>query len=150
MSSLPEIETEFDLLKNLKFKNGSSLTEKEIKKIIDSGYVKEKENIIEISGLIDSLGIKDSIKYLYQSKEEEKDFINMLKDSFIFSEARRKYFLDLTADMRSVSNMLEGIYKCPKCGSKKVKTIQKQTRGSDESTSEFNSCVCGYNWKSRE
>ena len=148
--SLPEIETEHDLLANLKFKNGNSLTDKEIKKIITTGYVKEKEHIIEISGLIDTIGIKDAINYLNNSKDKEKDFINMLKESPIFSEARRKYFLDLTADMRSVSNMLEGIYKCPKCGSKKVKTIQKQTRGSDESTTEFNSCVCGHSWKSNE
>lgn len=148
--SLPEIETESDLLKKLKFKNGDSLNEKEIKKIISTGYTKEKENIIEISGLIDIIGIKDTIKYLNESKESEKDFNSMLKNSPIFNNARRKYYLDITSEMRSVSNMIEGIYKCPKCNSKKVKTIQKQTRGSDESTTEFNSCVCGYNWKSQE
>ena len=148
--SLPEIETESDLLANLKFKNGNSLTDKEIKKIIATGYTKEKENIIEISGLIDNIGIKETITYLISSKDNNKNFITMLKESPIFSEARRKYFLDLTSDMRSVSNMVEGIYKCPKCGSKKAKTIQKQTRGSDESTTEFNSCVCGHNWKSAE
>ena len=148
--SLPEIETEIDLLKNLKFKDGKTLTEKEIKKIIDTGYVKEKKHIIEISGLIDILGIKETIVYLTKCRSENKDFLNMLKSSIIFSEARRKYFLDLTADMRSTSNMTESIYKCPKCGSKKVKSIVKQTRGADEATTEFNSCVCGYSWKSRE
>lgn len=148
--SLPEIENETDLLKNLKFKDGKTLTEKEIKKIIDTGYVKDKKYINEISGLFDILGIKETIIYLTKCRNENKDFLNMLKSSIIFSEARRKYFLDLTADMRSTSNMIEGIYKCPKCGSKKVKSIVKQTRGADEATTEFNSCVCGYSWKSRE
>lgn len=146
MAELPDIETEKDLLASLKFKDSSALTEKEIQKILDSGYIKTKENIIELTSLVDILGIKKTIKYLEENKGLE--FLTMLKNSPIFNEARRKYFLEATAHLRSATNIIEGIYACPKCGSMKTNTIQKQTRSSDEPTTEINSCVCGYTWRS--
>lgn len=145
MANLPDIETEKDLLASLKFKDGSSLSSKEIDKIIDSGHIKNKEDIIEITSLIDNLGIKKTITYLEENKDV--DFITLMKNSPIFNEARRKYFLEATNHLRSFANMIEGIYTCPKCGSKKTNTIQKQTRSSDEPTTEINSCVCGNVWR---
>jgi len=149
MANLPDIETEKDLLASLKFKDDTILNDKEIQKIIDSGHIKEKENIIELTSLIDNLGVKDTIKYLEDNKG--LDFLTLIKNSPIFNEARRKYFLEATAHLRSATNMIEGIYRCPKCGSKKTTTVQKQTRSSDEPTTEINSCVgCGSVWRSAD
>lgn len=145
MNNLPEIETEADLLSQIKTREGNTLTEKDISKLISTGYTKSPENIIEIAGLFDNIGIKETIKFLEENKGQE--FITLLRSSPNFTEARRKYFLDITAPFRSIANVIEGIYTCPKCGSKKVTTVQKQTRSSDEPTTEFNSCVCGNTWR---
>lgn len=41
----------------------------------------------------------------------------------------------------------EGVTSCPKCGSNKTFSAQKQTRGSDEPMTTFSRCVkCHYNW----
>lgn len=43
--------------------------------------------------------------------------------------------------------VVEGVTNCKKCGSKRVFTYQKQTRGSDEPSSTFATCVlCNAKW----
>jgi DNA-directed RNA polymerase subunit M/transcription elongation factor TFIIS len=141
---LPDIDNEEDILASLTFKDESKLTKDEIKKIIKVFNTTSQDKLLELSGLLNKIGPKKTIKYLEDNKE--KEFIDLIKNSSPFGESRRKYFLNMTASLRSLANMVEGIYKCARCGSKKVKTIQKQTRSSDEPTTEFNSCVCGHNW----
>jgi DNA-directed RNA polymerase subunit M/transcription elongation factor TFIIS len=145
MTLLPDIDNESNYLSKLRFKDGSALTEKEIKKFINTGFTKNKADVIEIAGLVDDIGIKETITFLEDHKGET--FLTVLKKSNLFSEARRKYYLDLTAPFRSFSDMKEGIVKCPKCGSKKTKTISIPTRAADEPATEFSSCVCGHNWR---
>tara|TARA_R110000824_G_scaffold261072_1_gene449698 strand:- start:28 stop:468 length:441 start_codon:yes stop_codon:yes gene_type:complete len=146
MSKLPDIETNEDILSELRFSDKNNLGKKDIEKLIDTGFIKNPEYIVEVAGLIENIGIKETIKFL--EKNKDKEFLSLIKEAPPYNEARRKYFLDLTAPLRSIQNMVEGIYTCPKCNGKKVKTIQKQTRSSDEPTTEFNSCVCGHNWPS--
>lgn len=142
---LPDINNQEDILLSLTFKNGTKLTKEETKKIIKVFNTKNQNELLELSGLIDSIGINNTIKYLEENSK--KNFINLLKDSPPFAESRRKYFLNMTSKLRSLYNILEGINKCPRCGSKKVKTVQIQTRASDEPATEFNSCVCGNEWR---
>jgi len=144
MSSPEDIKSEASLLAEIEFSNRDKLKPKEIEELLKTGVIKNKEEILEIIPLIEKDGFKATVKYL--SENRDKEFIEILKDSSIFNLARRNYFLDLTEPLRAFANMIDGIYKCPKCGSNKVRTIQKQTRGADEPTTEFNTCICGHSW----
>lgn len=45
-------------------------------------------------------------------------------------------------------SMMEGIYTCRKCGSKKTQSWEKQTRSADEPMTTFVVCTnCKHNWK---
>lgn len=133
-----------NLLGEIEFSNRDKLKEKEADILLKTGVIKEDKDVLEIIPLIEKDGFKETIKFLEANKD--KPLIEILKISSIFSMARRKYFLSLTEPLRAFANMIDGIYKCPKCNSSKVRTIQKQTRGADEPTTEFNSCICGYSW----
>jgi len=148
MSSLPEVKNEKDYLEYLKFSDSSSLSKTEIKKILATETLKTKEEIIEFTGIVEVVGINNAIKYLENNKALK--FTELIKKSPIFNESRRKYFLELTAPLRKFANIEEGNTKCTKCGSMKVKVVKIQTRGADEGTTEFASCVCGNNWKLSE
>lgn len=145
MSSLPDVKNEKDYLEYLRFSDNSVLSKTDIKKILETNTLKTKEDIIEFSGIVEVAGIKSSIKFLQNNLNS--DFKNIIKKSAVFKEARRKYFLDLTAPLRKFSNVEEGATKCPKCGSKKVKVISEQTRAGDEGSTETATCVCGNTWK---
>jgi DNA-directed RNA polymerase subunit M/transcription elongation factor TFIIS len=44
--------------------------------------------------------------------------------------------------------VVEGMTQCPKCRSRRVRTNEMQTRGCDESKTQFNQCVeCKHQWK---
>ncbi len=44
--------------------------------------------------------------------------------------------------------VVEGMTECPKCKSRRVRTTEQQTRGCDESKTQFNLCVeCKHQWK---
>lgn len=44
--------------------------------------------------------------------------------------------------------VVEGMTQCPKCKSRRVRTNEMQTRGCDESKTQFNQCVeCKHQWK---
>ena len=145
MSSLPEVKNEKDYLENLKFSDGSILSKNDIKKILETKLLKNKEEILEFSGMVEVSGILNSIKFL--ESNTELSFKELIKKSPIYNEARRKYFLELTAPLRRFANIEEGVVKCFKCGSKKVNVVSKQTRGADEGSTEFASCICGNTWK---
>jgi DNA-directed RNA polymerase subunit M/transcription elongation factor TFIIS len=53
-------------------------------------------------------------------------------------------------ELRALTEQIEvseGIYKCPRCGSKKTVSRQKQLRSSDEPMSDLVSCAqCGKKW----
>lgn len=44
--------------------------------------------------------------------------------------------------------VVEGMTTCPKCKGRRVRTTEMQTRGCDESKTQFNLCVeCKHQWK---
>ena len=146
MTTLKNISIESNLLSEITFNNRDKLTNKEIENLLKTEVIKNKEDIIEIIPLIEIDGFNNTVKFL--EKNKEKSLIDIIKESSIYNVARKNYFLKLSAPLRDFSKIIDGIYKCPKCGSRKVITIQKQTRSADEPTTEFNTCVCGYKWRS--
>jgi DNA-directed RNA polymerase subunit M/transcription elongation factor TFIIS len=45
-------------------------------------------------------------------------------------------------------DIADGVVECPKCGSTKTWSVQKQTRASDEPMTTFSRCAaCGHNWR---
>lgn len=139
-----EIKNEFQILKEITFTNREKLTDKQIDQLLKTEVIKKKDYIIEIIPLIEKNGITKTIKFLEENKE--KDFIEIIKNSSIHTNARRNYFLDLTSPLRAFSNIIDSFYKCPKCGSYKTIARQVQTRSADESSMGVCSCVCGHTW----
>lgn len=44
--------------------------------------------------------------------------------------------------------VVEGVVECPKCGSAKTWSVQRQTRSSDEPMTTFSRCAtCNHNWR---
>lgn len=44
--------------------------------------------------------------------------------------------------------VVEGVVECPKCGSTKTWSVQRQTRGADEPMTTFSRCAkCSHNWR---
>ena len=59
-------------------------------------------------------------------------------------------FLDWreTDSILNPPKMMEGLYTCPKCKSKKTQSWDKQTRSSDEPMTTFIECTeCNYGWR---
>lgn len=139
-----EIKNEFQILKDITFTNREKLTDKQIDQLLKTEVIKKKNYILEIIPLVEKNGIAKTIKFLEENKD--KDFIELIKKSSIHANARRNYFLDLTSPLRAFSNIIDGIYKCPKCGSYKTITRQIQMRSADESTTGVCSCICGNTW----
>jgi DNA-directed RNA polymerase subunit M/transcription elongation factor TFIIS len=79
-----------------------------------------------------------SIRLLLKGEKYE-DILTQLKMNVQVSEV----VVENTDDM-----VVEGMTKCPKCKSRRVRTTEMQTRGCDESKTQFNQCVeCKHQWK---
>ena len=156
MDEFPGIETVEDILKEIKITENDewrNLNQKEINKLINlkkkNGdnmiIVSDRTFLFDLIGLINQLGFNETITYL--KSNNYSDSIEIIKKSPPFIRARRRKFLELTKDLR-INNIVVGIYTCPKCKSKQVQTIQKQTRSSDEPMTEYNTCQnCGFKWR---
>ena len=144
-SKLPDISNIEDIVSKIRSPHWEldKKAKSRLLNILNKLNIDKDEYLLEIIGILDSMGLEEGLKYLNQS---EGSFNNIIRNCPIYDEARRKYFLDLTAPMRELADVLEGINPCPKCGSHKTKTRMVQTRAGDEGTTEFNSCICGNNW----
>lgn len=147
MSGDKDIKSIASLLEEVEFNNREKLSPKEVENLLKTDVIKRKEDILELIPLIEKDGFKNTLRFLENNRE--KDFIEIMKESSIYEMARKNYFLDLTMPIRAFLNVVEGIYKCPKCGSRKTRTEQKQTRAADEGTTEITFCTTCFNtWRS--
>lgn len=91
--------------------------------------------------------------YFFQEKIVQ-EILSCIKNNEIgwqgkeFTEIRTKLeeYDDYTANPFEV---VEGVIKCPKCGSRKTWSVQKQTRGCDEPMTTISKCAadgCGKEW----
>lgn len=66
----------------------------------------------------------------------------------LFKESKLKYESELKMTVESTVLIKEGLYKCSKCGSRKVISNEMQVRSADEGTTVFCTCSnCGNKWK---
>ena len=151
MSSLPKVTTIKNVFDNL-WINDRKLEKSEIDKLLRLKInseplfnLKNRDFILEIIGMINIMGFDDFYLYLKKSeKEPNREMI--LKNSPVFESSRRRNFLDITKEIRSVQ--VESHIKCPRCKQFHVDTITKQTRSADEGATDYHKCSdCGFQWK---
>jgi DNA-directed RNA polymerase subunit M/transcription elongation factor TFIIS len=154
MASLyPKIDTVADILKKCKF-NFGVLNDTQIGKLLRLKFkeeelftLRDREFLNDAVGLIDELGFDNALEY-FKIKHNYDERKEIIKNSMPYNNAKRLYFLEVTEKIRQLNNTVDSIYDCAKCGSKKVKTVLKQTRRADEGITEFNTCLsCGFSWR---
>ena len=87
-----------------------------------------------------------------KNKKKLQDILNYLKEKKILW--KHFDYTDIIAEEEEQDNfiiqpfeIIEGITQCNKCGSNRVFSFTKQTRGGDESSTTFNECLqCKSKW----
>ena len=151
MSSLPKVQTVKNILENITL-NGRKLDRKELDKLMKLKFnsdtlfnLKERDFILEAIDILSTLGFEDGYQYLKRAvKEQTRDLI--IRNSPIFESSRKRNFLEITKDLRTVK--VESYKACPKCKQFHVDSFSKQVRSGDEGETTFNKCTdCGHQWK---
>jgi DNA-directed RNA polymerase subunit M/transcription elongation factor TFIIS len=131
----PIPKEQLELISLLKYKNGES--------IINLGSV-EKNVIYHISNLIDEHGF-DKVYNNLRSKNY-KDYNEFYFDQSAFDNAKLMVELELELH-HAPPALINGMYKCGRCGSMKTVASSKQTRSLDEGESTKVKCQeCGHGW----
>lgn len=150
MEQLPSVPTVKKILENLVFK-GNKLTKKDIDKLLNLRIkndtmlsLKDRAFLLEVSGMISVLGFNDTYEYL-KGSQNQNSRNNIIKNSPLFEEARRRNFLDITKELRT--DRSESYISCKRCHQNHVNTMTVQTRSADEGATTFYKCSdCGYEW----
>ena len=150
MSSLPKVQTVKNILENITI-DGKKLDRKELDKLTKLKFnsdtlfnLKERDFILEAIQILNALGFDEGYKYLKDSqKEATRDLI--IKNSPVFDSSRKRNFLEITKDLRTVK--VESYTQCKKCKQFHVDSFSKQVRSGDEGETTFNKCTdCGHQW----
>ena len=150
MSSLPKVQTVKNILEHIKI-NGKKLDRKELDKLTKLKFnsetlfnLKERDFILEAIQILSTLGFEEGYKYLKDSqKEASRELI--IRNSPVFDLSRKRNFLEITKDLRTVK--VESYTQCKRCKQYHVDSFSKQVRSGDEGETTFNKCTdCGYQW----
>lgn len=150
MSSLPKVQTVKNILENITV-GGKKLDRKELDKLTKLKFnsdtlfnLKERDFILEAIQILNALGFEEGYQYLKDSqKEATRDLI--IKNSPVFDSSRKRNFLEITKDLRTVK--VESYTQCKKCKQFHVDSFSKQVRSGDEGETTFNKCTdCGHQW----
>lgn len=123
-------DKDIDLIADLKFNNGTYILNQS-----------DDESIYEVCNLIMNLGINATTVYV----KSVNSLREMIYDSSLMESVREKYkYLLKILQSEDDIGYVEGIYTCPKCGAKKIKTHEIQTRSADEPMTIIKICAdCG-------
>jgi len=107
----------------------------------------DKAWLIEALGVMDQLGFVGMLSFLKTLESPEQ----IVERSPLLDDVRSQVAFEERLDEEErKQNVVEGIYTCGRCQSKKVEYYEKQTRGADEAMTAFFNCVnCGKKWQSR-
>lgn len=140
------------------------MEQKELKSIIRKSLqsvLKVENNINTLSNKIYEISEGDENKCKNIVYQTITDINNGKKLQTILNELKKKdvlwkhpFLTDIIAEEVEQDNFIiqpfeivEGITQCNKCGSKRVFSFTKQTRGGDESSTTFNECLnCRSKW----
>lgn len=151
MDTLPKVPTITGILENITFQ-GRKLEKKEIDKLLKLKFkedtlfsLKDRDFISESLEILNILGFDEGYKYLKGNQKEQSREV-IIKNSPLYDSSRRRNFLDITKDLRTVK--VESHFQCPKCKQYHIDTISKQTRSADEGMTDYHRCSdCGYQWR---
>lgn len=120
-------EAETAALKNLQLTTGSPLL--------------DRETTYEILGLVRRIGFEQTYAFLTSRQwMRSKDVILALPT---LEEARKEVRRDMEESQQKVE-AVEGVFKCPYCGSLRTTSVERQMRGCDEPATQIVSCTsCG-------
>lgn len=139
LSKVLTIEKNIKTIEELLFKVSKEHVDLNSDKNIEDIY---KEYIYQVIG--DICSKKFTMKIIAQNIKDNK--LNFDHHSFDDIRSKQKEQDDYLVCPFDVQ---EGVMQCNKCDSKKVISYSKQTRGGDESTTVFCTCVnpkCGFKW----
>ena len=150
MSTLPKVKTITDVMKSLKFKE--PLDDKKIKSLLNLKIkddqmfsLKNPNFLVEVTFLINTLGFEKSYNFL-KTQEKQKDRESIIRNSECFNSSRKRFFFEITKDLRTVK--VESWVQCKRCKSREVETETRQTRSADEGETTFYTCKsCNFQWK---
>lgn len=151
MDTYPNVPTVKNILENL-LVEGKPLDKTKIDKLLKLKLksetmfnLKDRDFILEVFGMMDTLNFDTVYNYLKANQNETNREV-IVKKSPVYNNSRKRNFLDITKDFRI--RKVESHTRCPRCKQYHVDTISKQTRSADEGATDFHRCSdCGYQWK---
>ena len=103
---------------------------------------------VTIVNALDYLNI-ESIPFadkLIVMKEANDDYFDMIRHHPDMEAAHMSELMELRS-LTEKPDVKEGMYKCPRCGSKRTLSYQKQTRSADEPMTDIIKCTeCPNKW----
>lgn len=150
MSSLPKVQTVKNILENITIR-GKKLEKMEIDKLMKLKFnsdtmfnLKDRDFIIEAVEILTFMGFEEAYSYLkYSQNEQSRDLI--VRNSALFESSRKRNFLEITKDLRTVK--VESYTQCKKCKQFHVDSFAKQVKSGDEGQTTFHKCTdCGHQW----
>lgn len=147
MDTLPDIQTIYDQIKNLKTSEGKTLSDDFVNKFTNLNLVKNDQFtrycLLEITGLINKMGEENTITLLEQNQSLPLDKIIRKSDAFL--KERKRMFTNITHSLRDKKKLSASMTKCPKCHSTEVESKTVQMRAGDESSTDQHICrKCNY------
>lgn len=90
----------------------------------------------------------DNLKAIMNGEIKAHHFANMTHQEMNMSKWQDMIERKKQRDKSKIEErMIEGAFKCKKCGSEKTSYYQMQTRSADEPMTTFVQCECGNRWK---
>ena len=147
MDTLPDIQTIYDQIKNLKISKDKTLSDDFVNKFTDLNLVKNDKFtrycLLEITGLVNKMGEENTITLLEQNQSLPLDKIIRKSDAFL--KERKRMFTNITHSLRDKKKLSASITKCPKCHSTEVESKTVQIRAGDDSSTDKHMCrKCNY------
>jgi len=119
---------------NIKLSNSSPLFD-----------IDDRSSIYELISIIAKEGY--DITYAFLLSKKWKDIKEVILQSPSMKSAQDKLILDLQMTQSQIE-VIEGLYTCRRCQSKKTQSTSQQTRSADEPATIIVTCiVCQYTWK---
>jgi DNA-directed RNA polymerase subunit M/transcription elongation factor TFIIS len=151
MSTYPKVDTAQGILKKISYQ-GNKLSDKQINTLLKLKYkdgllltLKDRNFILEVVGLINTIGFEETVSHLKSNSKETVRF-NLIKNSEPFKPSKQRFFLETTKDLRTVK--IESYVRCKRCKEYQVDTFTKQMRSGDEGETTIYKCRnCGYGWR---